>query len=156
MPPQTLIYSNEEEIVMNATKFMLWGTGTAWLSIASIVGFAAPGVAQLNQSDITGTNVFESYAPDFFEFEGLDPALAERAEELSQELDEANRACAESQASAASFPRRFARGPGNSSGVCVSPACQRLNQLMDEARSLIAQVEAQRAEINRSGEGRPW
>lgn len=141
---------------MNAVKFMLWGTGSAWLSVASIVGFAAPSMAQLNQSDITGTNVFESYAPDFFEFEGLDPALAERAEELSQELDQANQACIDSQATAANLPRRFARGASRASGVCVSPACQRLNQLMDEARSLIAQVEAQREEINRSGEGRPW
>jgi hypothetical protein len=113
-------------------------------------------MAQLNQSDITGTNVFESYAPDFFELEGLDPDIAERAQELSQAIDQANQACRDSQAQTANLPRRFARGPGSANARCLSPECASLERLMQDARAFIAQVESQRAEIIRATEDRPW
>lgn len=138
---------------MRALKFMLWTTSCALIS--GIV-FAPPSMAQSNQSDITGTNVFESYAPDFFELEGLDPELAARAEELSQELEEANQACIDSRATVTNQPRRFARGPGHSNAVCISPECLRLNQLTEEARAFLAQVEAQIEAVNQAVDSRTW
>lgn len=138
---------------MRAVKFMLWATNTVLISGIVV---ASPGMAQSNQSDITGTNVFESYAPDFFELEGLDPELAARAEELSQELDEANQACIDSRAAVANQPRRFARGAQHSNALCISSECVQLNQLIEEARAFIAQVEAQIEDVNQAVDTRTW
>ena len=138
---------------MRAVKFMLWITSTALMSVTVL---ASPSMAQSNQSDITGTNVFESYAPDFFELEELDPELAARAEELSQELEEANQACIDSRVAVTNQPRRFARGPRHSNADCISPECLRLNQLTEEARAFLAQVEAQIEEVNQAVDSRTW
>lgn len=117
---------------------------------------ATPATAQLNQSDVTGTNVFESPALDFFDIEGIDPALANRAAELSQEIRDANQSCLDARAAIANGPRRFALNPPESPNANTIPACQQLRQLMDEARSLIAEAQTQIDTINQATESRPW
>jgi hypothetical protein len=96
-------------------------------------------IAQLNQSDVTGTNVGDIVAPivlDEDTIEGLDPATLQTAQQLSQDLEEAYAACQASRATAANTPRRFARGSA-ATEVCTSPDCDRLNSLMQQARTFL-------------------
>ncbi len=141
---------------MYMTKRIAWMS--AWVSSAVVGGvmLASPGMAQLNQSDVTGTNVFESPALDFFDIEGLDPALADRAAELSQEILDANQTCLDDRAAIASGPRRFALNPPDSPNANTIPSCQRVRQLLDEARSLIAEAESQIEAVNQAVEERSW
>lgn len=128
------------------------------LSLASGAMLMRPATAQQNQSDITGPNQSDITGPNVFDrtgpnvFDGnrrLDPEVIDRARQISQDLDDAYAACTASRANATTGPRRFARGlaPG---GECNSPECQRLNTLIQQARSFLSSLDPVQAELLRS------
>ena len=137
---------------MLRTKWMGWVMFAAVLSSGLLAIPATAGnPAAGNQSDITGTNIWNSVAP-IFKMDGrLSPEILSNARRLAQELDEVSARC--SNASVPMGPRRFARRPGQ---VALSPDCQRLNQLVEETRTFLAEVrnsQAQQRSVNRN---RAW
>jgi len=76
-------------------------------------------VTQDNQSDITGTNVFNNTVPGFFKGNRLSSKTIGQAEQLSQKLAEANRVCHE---------RR---------------ECAEFNSLLEESRNFLGTVNQQ-------------
>jgi hypothetical protein len=50
-------------------------------------------------------------------------------------------------------PRRFARRPGQ---VALSPDCQRLNQLVEETRTFLAEVRRSQAQQRSVNRNRAW
>jgi hypothetical protein len=127
------------------------------LAIATSMALILPGVAQpANQSDITGTNVFNS-PTDFYEQLGdrLDPATLDEARRLSQDLDDAYAACQASVQEAANQPRRFAIGtPTNTS--CVSPECQRYSQLVEQIRNFLLEIGLDAETVDQTVPQRVW
>lgn len=132
-------------------------------AIASVVtllgiGIAHPAVANPpNQSDVTGTNVFNSVAPDFFDVYGdrLDPETLVEAERLSNRLDDSYAACLASAEAARSFPRRFARG-SSSANVCTSPDCMQFESLLRETRQFLSNIDATTVDLDQFFRDRPW
>ncbi len=122
------------------------------------VGLARPVAANPpNQSDITGTNVFNSVAPDFFDEYGdrLDPATIAEAERLSTQLSRAYTACLESAEVARTLPRRFARGSSRPTN-CSSPQCRQFESLLQETRQFLAGIEASTTDLDQFLRDRPW
>ncbi len=138
---------------MNNGRKVAWIFG---LVMMSGLGWVAPAVANPpNQSTITGTNVFYSIAPDFFERYGsLDPAILEEAQRLANALDDAYARCIES-AHDTYQPRRFALGH-DPHEICSSCDCEELNALLLDAQSFLSEVYAQVEELNRTISDRPW
>lgn len=130
-------------------------------TVAALVagGWGVPAFSQTppNQSDITGTNVFNSVAPDFFDEYGdrLDPETLAEAQRLSDRLDEAYSACLESVDRAESQPRRFALGSG-SSGTCTSAECEQFNSLLRETQQFLAQIQGTSFDVEQFLRDRPW
>lgn len=121
--------------------------GSGWLAVPARAGNPAAG----NQSDITGTNIWNSVAP-IFKMDGkLSPEILSTARRLAQELDEASARCGN--ASAPMGPRRFARRP---SQVATCPDCQRLNQLVEETRTFLAEVKRSQAQQQSASRNRIW
>lgn len=84
---------------------------------------------------------------------------AEAASTLLQELTDAEEACAKSQAApggsrrfnrssiapeliASTEPRRFSQGPADPNAACISPECERLYNLLEEANTFLSNFEA--------------
>jgi len=110
-----------------------------------------------NQSDVTGTNVFNNVAPGFLGDYGefLDPATLAEAERLSQDLDEAYRLCQASAEAAEDQPRRFALGDADET-PCTSAACVAYGELLSETEQFIADVEAAATELEQLYRERLW
>jgi hypothetical protein len=114
------------------------------LVAGTVLTVANPVKAAEGFPDISGTNVWNSTAPIFRQRGGgIDPALVERARRLNQEADQAFRACdaAVLAAQPTGGPRQFLRNPQDTTAE-FPEACQRLNQLREEAVSLRRQLEA--------------
>lgn len=132
-------------------KRVLFGLPFALIPSLCLGVFLIPTPAKAGSAtDITGTNVWNSTAPIFAPGGGrIDPQLIERARRLNQEADQAFKDCdaavlAAQQSSRG--PRQFLRNPENAEAE-YPQACQRLNQLREEAVSLRNQLE----EAGRSG-----
>lgn len=88
-----------------------------------------------NQSDTSGTNVFNNTAPRFRTPAGLDPELVNRASQISQELTDAQNAYNAAEQAAAQTVRRYAVRPTE---PCVNPVLDRLNRAVEQARTFLA------------------
>ncbi len=117
---------------------------------------AIPGNAQPpNQSDITGTNIWNNTAPIFDEGGELAPEILDQARRLDQALEEASDQCYNARESTTT-PRRFARNPGNSNQACTNPNCQELNRLVEETKVFLDDVNRTQAEQARASSDRLW
>ncbi len=99
------------------------------------------------QSDIQGGNVWNNTAPQFGTETGLDPAIIDTARQISQQLDDAYAACTASLSAASTGPRRFALGPADNDEACISPECQSLERLLQEARTFLSSLDPEQAEV---------
>lgn len=125
-----------------------------WVVGIFVVGgamIAAPAQAMPpNQSDNTGTNIWNNTAPVFRGGGKLDPAIISTARRLSKDLDDAYSACAASKAAAANAPRRFARGADNPQVPCISGECQRLNSLVEETKTFLNSLDSSQVQLLRA------
>jgi hypothetical protein len=129
------------------------------MTSALTLGIVGPVFSQNppNQSDITGTNIFNSVAPGFVGSLGetLDPEILAEAQRLASALDEAYLACRDSIEAAAAVPRRFSvRGPSDQ--ACVTSECVTYDLLLRETQSFVADVEADTADRDRFNTDRVW
>ncbi|MBD1925832.1 hypothetical protein H6F74_05975 [Trichocoleus sp. FACHB-90] len=110
-----------------------------------------------NQSDNTGTNIWNNTAPRFGSGSKLDPEIINTARRLSKDLDDAYAACVASAEAFAKLPRRFARGAAISPVDCNTPECQRLNSLLEETKRFISSLDSLEAErLRASGALEIW
>lgn len=118
------------------------------ISIASVAIAIAPINAQTNQSDNTGTNVWNNTAPRFPSGSRLSQEIINKAKQLAQELADAKAACAASVEAAAKRPRRFARirpgtpppNPHHPQPECISAECENLKRLEAEAKAFLSSL----------------
>ncbi len=103
-----------------------------------------------NQSDTSGTNVFNNTAPRFGPRPGANADLIRTATRLSQELTDAQNAYNQAEQAATQSVRRFARGPGQ---PCVNPALARLNQAIQQAQTFVQQLDSQELQRLRATPG---
>jgi hypothetical protein len=115
---------------------------------------ALPAKADLTQSDITGTNIWNNTAPIFKNEGKINPELVNNARRLSQELDKASKRCCN--ASGPVEPRRFARGPGNPNQECVNVDCQQLSSVIQESNTFLNEVNRYQSELQRASKNRTW
>jgi hypothetical protein len=126
-------------------------------SLVSTGLIAVPVSAEVNNSDITGTNVWNNTAP-IFEGDGeLDPEILNNARRLDQALERASENCCNAAAPEPVGPRRYARNPGNNNNeVCVNPECQRLSGLVEETQVFLNDVNRQVEEVRTTSASRTW
>ncbi len=110
-----------------------------------LLGTSTEAIAQLNQSDITGTNAADPSGLNVLDdnVNSLDAATLAAAAELADTLDEAYAACVESQAAIGDRPRRFARVPESGAEICTTAECERFNTLRQQAQILLDQARTQ-------------
>jgi hypothetical protein len=117
--------------------YIKWVLGCAAIAAICLVNVRTV----FSQSDVTGTNTWNSTTP-IFEIESqLDPETLAKARELSQALNDAYSACVGSVESAANLPRRFSRNPENRARVCISSECATYNRLLEETRTFLSQID---------------
>ena len=134
---------------MLRTKWMALVIGTALVG-SGLLSTPANAVPP-NQSDITGTNIWNSVAPIFKMNGKLDPKILSTARRLAKELDEVSARCGN--ASAPMGPRRFARRPGQ---IALSSDCQRLDRLVGETRAFLDEVKRSQAQQRSASRNRMW
>jgi hypothetical protein len=134
---------------MLKTKWMALVMGTALVG-SGLLAVPANAVPP-NQSDITGTNIWNSVAPIFKMNGKLDPEILSTARRLARELDEVSARCGN--ASAPMGPRRFARRPGQ---IALSSDCQRLDRLVMETRAFLDEVKRSQAQQRSASRNRMW
>ena len=105
-----------------------------------------------NQSDITGTNIWNNTAPIFDQDGTLDPAIVENARRLDQALEEASERCCNAVQPVS--PRRFAREPGNPNPACAD--CLELNRLVEETERFLDEVNRIQGEGVNASRNRLW
>jgi hypothetical protein len=129
-----------------------------WLSLALFVSsalLALPATAQVtNQSDITGTNVWNNTVPVFRNNGQLKPEILDNARRLDEQLGDASNRCCN--APPPSGPRRFARGMRDPNEVCINPDCQQLNSLVGETKVFLGEVNRLQTEQQRASSNRAW
>jgi len=110
-----------------------------------LLGTSTEAIAQLNQSDNTGTNAMDPIGLNVLDdnTNSLDAATLTAAAELADSLDEAYAACVASQAAIADRPRRFARVPESGAESCTTAECERFNTLRQQAQTLLEQARIQ-------------
>jgi hypothetical protein len=123
---------------------------------AFMVSMAPASALPPNQSDITGTNVWNNTAPIFAPGQPLNPELISTARRFSQDLNDAYAACTASANAAANAPRRFARGAENPNAVCNSPECQRLNLLINDAKTFLNGLDSSQLQQLKASNVRIW
>lgn len=123
---------------MKTTVF--WGV---LISIASMMALPAQANPP-NQSDITGTNIFNSVAPDFDSYQ-LDEATRAEASRLSDALNRAYENCLDSVDRVQ--PRRFALG-SPPSDLCISPECETFRRLLQQTRVFLTENGIETENIN--------
>ena len=137
---------------MDNRKWLSWAIG---LSVVGSGAIANPGNAlPPNQSDITGTNVWNNTAPIFEGGGEIDPEILAKARSLDRALTEAASLCCHT--SVPTGPRRFARSPGNQNQVCTNPACVKLDSLMEESRVFLEEVKRNQMEEASGSRNRLW
>lgn len=124
-----------------------------------IIGISLVGGAMLalparaiptNQSDTTGTNIWNNTVPVFGGDSTINPEISNTAIQISKDLETSYAACLDSKKVAAAAPRRFAIGPNNSQEPCITQECEQLTSLVVKARAFLSgqgstQVEQLRA-----------
>lgn len=115
---------------------------------------ALPAKADLTQSDITGTNIWNNTAPIFKNDGKINPEITNNARRLSQELDKASKSCCD--ASTPVGPRRFSRGPGNPNQDCVNSDCQQLSSVVQESNTFLNEVNRYQTELKKTSSNRTW
>lgn len=94
-----------------------------------------------SQSDVTGTNTWNSTTP-IFEIESqLDPETLAQAQELSQALNDSYATCVASVENVSNLPRRFSRRSENSDRICISADCAKYNRLLEETKTFLSQID---------------
>jgi hypothetical protein len=134
---------------MLKTKWMALVIGTTLVG-SGLLAIPANAVPP-NQSDITGTNIWNSVAPIFKMNGKLAPEILSTARRLARELDEVSARCGN--ASAPMGPRRFARRPQQ---VAQCPDCQRLDRLVGETRAFLDEVKRSQAQQRSASRNRMW
>jgi hypothetical protein len=124
--------------------------GSGLLALPASAGNPAAG----NQSDITGTNVWNNTAPIFENGGKLNPDILNNARRLSQELGQAGERCCNAPPPAG--PRRFALGAPDPNDVCVNPDCVKLNGVVQETKAFLDDVNRSRAEQVSANRNRAW
>lgn len=136
---------------MRSVQRMLWISGVL---LAAGICTAAPASAQTpNQSDVTGTNVFNNTAPRFRTPAGLDTELVTRAGQISQELTDAQTAYNAAEEAASRAVRRFAVRP---SEPCNNPALDRLNRAVEAARTFLGGLDQNQIDQLRASGLKIW
>jgi hypothetical protein len=138
---------------MRRLKSLGFAIGISLVTAAMTVTPAAAQTAG-QQSDLQGINVWNSLIILIDRGGGIDPAILRNARQLADEIEDAYLAC-----SCGNTPpalRRFARGPGDPNAVCVSPECERLNRLLEEARIFLNRVDTLSAEYLKAYRNRIW
>ncbi|HBE20270.1 MAG TPA: hypothetical protein DEG17_07935 [Cyanobacteria bacterium UBA11149] len=131
---------------MNNKKWLNWAIG---LSVVGSSAIAFPGNAiPPNQSDITGTNIWNNTAPIFDESGEIDPEILAKARSLDRALENASASCNQS---LANQPRRFARQPGS-----VNVSCQELKNLIQESQAFLEEVNQIQGAQAASSRNRIW
>lgn len=124
-------------------------------SLAGSGLIALPASAQsINQSDITGTNIWNGTPSIFGSESKLDSEILDRAQRLDRGLEEASERC--DNAAAPVGPRRIARGPRNPNEICISPECEQLNSLVRESRAFLDDVNRQVQEVGSRSRTQIW
>ncbi|HEY9807255.1 MAG TPA: hypothetical protein V6D04_11845 [Candidatus Obscuribacterales bacterium] len=136
---------------MRNTRWLSWMVGVALVGGGLWAGSAQAQVN--NQSDTSGTNVFNNTAPRFPSRPGINPDTLATANRLSQELTEARNAYNTIEQEATRVPRRFARGPG---GECVNPALSRLNEAIKASQDFLSGLDSTQLEQLRSANLKIW
>jgi hypothetical protein len=133
-------------------RSLSWAVGIA---LIGGVGLATPVGAQVtNQSDTGGTNTFNNVAPRFAPGQILTPELISTANQLSQDLADAQNAFNTAETEASRTPRRFARGPGED---CVNPALSRLNEAVQASQEFLNGLSAEQLEqLRRTANLKIW
>ncbi|HBB35313.1 MAG TPA: hypothetical protein DDZ80_11815 [Cyanobacteria bacterium UBA8803] len=140
---------------MYRSKWLTLVIGTLLVSSGLIPSPASAGnPAAGNQSDITGTNVWNNTAPIFDNDGQLNEDIRNNARRLAQELDEAAEGCCNAPPSTSA--RRFARNPGVSNQACASPGCVKLNEVMQETEIFLDEVNRSLAEQANANRNRAW
>lgn len=139
---------------MKKRKWMGWvAIGTSLVSSGLLTDPANAGnPAAGNQSDITGTNIWNNTAPIFRGDGKLKPEILDQAERLDQQLEEASETCCN--AAVPTGPRRFARRPSNQ--VCETPNCERLSNLVEETKDFLSDVNRMQTEQRTASRNRIW
>ncbi|MEQ8752837.1 MAG: hypothetical protein RID09_04860 [Coleofasciculus sp. G1-WW12-02] len=135
---------------MKVRQWMGW-TITTVLMGSGLIAMSA-NAQPPNQSDITGTNIWNNTAPIFDQDGKLDPAILENARRLDQALEEASERCCD--AVAPVRPRRFAREPGNPNPACAD--CLELNRLVEETEIFLDEVNRTQVEGVNASRNRLW
>lgn len=138
--------------VMHKWKWMGWIIGTSLVS-SGLIALPANAMPP-NQSDITGTNIWNNTAPIFENGGKLSPEILNNARRLAQELADASDRCRN--ATPPTGSRRFARGSGNPNQVCLSPDCQQLNSLVEQTRTFLSDVNRFQDDQRRESSNRTW
>ena len=136
---------------MRNTRWLSWMVGVALVGGGLWAGSAQAQVN--NQSDTSGTNVFNNTAPRFPSRPGINPDTLATANRLSQELTEARNAYNTIEQEATRVPRRFARGPGEE---CVNPALSRLNEAIKASQDFLSGLDSTQLEQLRSANLKIW
>jgi len=137
---------------MERRKWISWVVGT---SLVSSGWFTLPvGAVPPNQSDITGTNIWNNTAPILENNGQLNPEMLNQAQRLSQELESAAARCCN--APPPPGLRRFALGPANPNQDCISPDCQQLNTVMEETKVFLDDVNRSQGERFSANRNRTW
>lgn len=116
--------------------------GIAGIAIVGCVSVSCPVYAQAtNQSDTSGTNVFNSSAPQFPSSSPVSPAVVNAAAQTSQSLADAKRAFDAAERAASLVTRQFSAGAADP--TCQNPVSNQLNQSVDAARAFLERVSGQ-------------
>lgn len=112
-----------------------------YLAAAALILTVLPSsaIAQLNQSDNTGTNTIDPIGPVIeSDRSPTVPPTAAIGQRLSDELKQAYDDCLASQTAAENLPRRFARGSADPSAPpCISTECVELERKTQEVREFL-------------------
>lgn len=139
---------------MNRSKWVGWvAIGTSLVSTGLLSDPAHAGNrAAGNQSDITGTNIWNNTAPIFRGNGKLKPEILDQAQRLDRQLQEASENCCN--VAVPTGPRRFARQPSNQ--VCESPNCVPLSNLVKETKDFLNDVNRMQADRRNASRNRTW
>lgn len=130
---------------MGRIKSISWVIGIS--IIVGATGSAPATAIPPNQSDITGTNVWNNTVPQFNGgTTGLDPEILSKATQLAEQLEQVNADFNAAEARASQRTRRFGRR-GRENMACVNPQADRLNRLMLESKTFLNGLDRAQAEI---------
>ncbi|MBD2121664.1 hypothetical protein [Trichocoleus sp. FACHB-262] len=138
---------------MRSKRWASWIVGVALVGGSCFAGSAQAQVQINNQSDVSGTNVFNNTAPRFPSRPGLNPDTLATANRLAQELTAARNAYNTTEQAVTRVPRRFARGPGEE---CVNPALSRLNEAIRASQEFLSGLDSTQVEQLKSANLKIW